>query len=359
MENLLRVFKPGDESRYMIYAEGKFGRSSAKTAHMILRYIPDRVACVVDSTCPRDKVSEVLPSVKNDVPIVHSVNEGVKQNPDYLVIGIAPTGGQLPETWREPILEAITHGIDVVSGLHTFLNEDEALVDQARTNGVALVDLRSPPVMKEISQGLWREREVPVVMTIGPDSAIGKLTAAWELKCHLEKQGHTVGFVATGQTGILLHGQGIVIDAAVRGDFMSSAVERLIRLESEAEPDVLVVEGQGSIYHEGYSGVMLGIIHGAMPDAFLFSHQPSKRANIYSFTFPPYRQMINDYESLVEWFKPVYTVGIQLNTSEYGRELAQSLCEEIQSISGLPTCDFVRFPESTAIEMMIKKLHLS
>jgi len=358
MDNLLQVFKPGDESRYMIYAEGCFSRSSAKTAHMILRYIPERVACVVDSTCQRDKVSDVLPSVEFDVPIVNSISEGIEQNPDYLVIGIAPTGGQMPETWREPIREAISSGIDVVSGLHTFLNEDASLVESAREHSVTLVDLRNPPVVTEISQGLWREREIPVVMSIGPDSSVGKLTAAWELKCHLEKQGYTVGFVATGQTGILLHGQGIVIDA-VRGDFMSSAVERLIQLESEAEPDVIIVEGQGSIYHEGYSGVMLGTLHGAMPDAFLFSHQPSRRANIYSFAFPPYRQMINDYESLVEWFKPVYTIGIQLNTSEYGQELAQSLCEEIQNISGLPTCDFVRFPESTAIELMIKKLHLS
>ncbi|HKJ68685.1 MAG TPA: DUF1611 domain-containing protein [bacterium] len=341
-----------------MFAEGEFGPTTSKTANMLLRYVQDQVACVVDSRYAGKMASVILPFVELQIPIVGSVAGAMEQQPTHLVIGVAPTGGQLPEGWRDAINEAIEAGLHIVSGLHTFLADDEEFAELARRNEVSLIDLRKPPETKEIARGLWRERTIPTVLTIGPDSAVGKLTTAWEFKQRLEHQGYRVGFVATGQTGILLHGQGIVVDA-VRGDFMSAAVESLIQAEAETDPDVILVEGQGSIYHEGYSGVTLAILHGTMPDALLFSHRPSKRANMYGFAFPPYRQMINDYEHLIEWYKPTHSLGIQIDTSEYEEHIARALCNEIQDISGLPTCDFIRFPRSDAIDTMIRKLHLS
>ncbi len=357
MTHPVRVFQPASGSRYLLFAEGEFGPTTSKTANMLLRYVPEQVACVVDSRHAGKMASDILPFVQFQVPVVKNISGAMKQQPTHVVIGVAPTGGQLPAAWQESIREAIELRLHIVSGLHTFLSEDEELAKLAREKDVALVDLRKPPDIKAIARGLWRERTVPAVLTIGPDSAVGKLTTAWEFKKRLERQGYQVGFVATGQTGILLHGQGIVVDA-VRGDFMSGAVENLIQAEVETHPDVIVVEGQGSIYHEGYSGVTLALLHGTMPDALLFSHRPSKRANMYGFAFPPYRQMINDYEHLIEWYRPTHSLGIQIDTSEYEEQIARALCDEIQDISGLPTCDFIRFPQSDAIDTMIQRLHL-
>lgn len=358
MASPVQVFQPDSDSRYLIYAEGLFGRTTSKTANMLLRYIPERIACVVDSRCRGKSVREVISTLPSDIPVVADLDVGMQYEPTHLVIGVAPTGGQLPEQWREPLLHAISLGLHLVSGLHTFLSEDDEFESLAGQHGVDLIDLRKPPVITEISQGLWRERTVPVVLTVGPDSAVGKLTAAWEFKRQLEKRGYTVGVATTGQTGILLNGEGIVVDA-VRGDFISAATELLIESQLLRKPDVVLVEGQGSIYHEAFSAVTMGLLHGAMPDALLFSHRPSKRANIYGFTFPPYRQMINDYEALIEWFKPTRTLGIQIDTSEYEEKIAHSLCDEIENITGLPTADLVRDGNSPAIEQMIHSLRLN
>jgi len=358
MTSPVQVFHPESDSRYLIYAEGLFGRTTSKTANMLIRYIPERVACVVDSRCGGKKVREVISNLPGDIPVVADIDAGMQYDPTHLVVGVAPTGGQLPEAWRDPLKHAITQGLHLVSGLHTFLTEDDEFRSLAAQHSVTLIDLRKPPVITEISQGLWRERTIPVVLTVGPDSAVGKLTAAWEFKRQLEQRGYTVGLAATGQTGILLNGEGIVVDA-VRGDFISAATELLIESQLERGPDVVLVEGQGSIYHEAFSAVTLGILHGAMPDALLFSHRPSRRANVYGFTFPPYRQMINDYEAIIERYKPTRTLGIQIDTSEYDQNIAGSLCEEIQNITGLPTVDFVRNGESPGVEQIIHNLRLA
>lgn len=357
MMETTRVFQTAEETQYLVFAEGKFGKNTSKTANVLLRYQPERVCAVVDSRYAGQSVSQRNQSLQSDIPIVESVEAGMDYSPTHLVIGVAPAGGQLPESWIKPIKTAIKNGLEIVSGLHTYLSENQELALLADKHNVSIIDLRKPPEFSEISQGYWREREIPVLLTIAPDCAMGKFTASWELKAQLEKRGYQVGFVATGQTGILLQGEGLVIDA-IRGDFMSVAVEQLIMREIENGADIVLVEGQGAIYHEAYSSVTLGIVHGAMPEAFLFVHRPGIHCNDYGYEFPPYRQMINDYERLVEWFKPVHTIGVQLNTTDFDQETAKSLCEKISHLTGLPTTDLVRFPEDEAINQMIHKLYL-
>ena len=357
MATQAHVFQPGSEDTFLLYAEGLFSQRSAKTAHMLLRYTPDRVACVVDSTNAGQQVRDVYPNAPVDIPIVESVEQAIEINPTHFIIGVAPVGGQLPSQWRASVLKAIESKLTIVSGLHTFLSDDPEIQQAAESNNVAILDLRQPPEISKISTGSWRNRKVPVVLTIAPDSAIGKLTAAWELKQQLEKRGKEVGFVATGQTGILLHGEGIVVDA-LRGDFISSAVESMIETEIEKGAEVVIVEGQGAIFHEGFSAVTLGILHGCMPDAFLFVHRPGRNQNDYGFHFPPYRKMINVYEELIEWFRPAVTIGVQLDTSEYEADTARKMVEEVAHISGLSATDFVRFPDDPVIDEMIHKLHL-
>jgi len=285
------------------------------------------------------------------------VEEALKFDLSDLVIGVAPAGGQLPQEWYEPVATAITNNLNIISGLHSFLSDVQEFVELADQHSVNLVDLRKPPELSAISEGKWRDRATPVILSIAPDCATGKLTASWELKRQLEKRGYSVGFVATGQTGILLNGRGIVIDA-VKGDFISAAVEQMIEDELKYDPDVVLIEGQGSIYHEGFSAVTFGLLHGAMPDSFLFVHRPGKHANDYGFQFPPFRQIINDYESLVEWFKPCHTCGVQLDTSKYNDEEARTICDNMQEITGLPSTDLVRFPDDEMIDLMIQKLKM-
>ncbi len=357
MAALTREFTRKQDQKYALYAEKLFGASTSKTANVLLRYQSDHIACVIDSRYSGKTVHEVNPSIQSDVPIVASVQESLQFHPTDLIIGVAPAGGQLPKDWYSPVSVAIENGLNIISGLHSYLSDVPEFVDLAEKYDVALVDLRKPPELHAISEGKWRERKTPVILSIAPDCATGKLTASWELKLQLEQRGHKVGFVATGQTGILLSGRGIVIDA-VKGDFISAAVEQMIETELESDPDVVLIEGQGAIYHEGFSAVTFGLLHGAMPDAFLFVHRPGKHANDYGFHFPPLRQIINDYESIVEWFKPCHTCGVQLDTSHYSEDEARQICDKIQEITGLPTTDLVRFPDAEIIETMIQKLKM-
>ena len=357
MSAQLRHFQTDSNSKYLLFAEGRFGPSTSKTANLIIRYQPEKVAAVIDSRYAGELSSSILRDTVTDVPIVASIEEGLKHEPTHCIIGVAPSGGQLPQEWRDEIKVAITSGLHVVSGLHQYLAEETELRNIASESGSELIDLRNPPDFSLLSEGSWRERNIPVVMSIGSDSAVGKLTGAWELKRQLEKRGHSVGFVATGQTGILINGSGLVIDA-IRGDFMSAAVEMLIDYQAEHQPDVIIVEGQGSIYHEAFSGVTMSLLHGTMPDSFLFMHRPGRQRNDYDFKLPPLRDMINDYEALIEWFKPVNTLGIALDTSQYDDDTAEGMCREVRHITGLDTTDLVRFPEDQAIDSMIKRLRL-
>lgn len=351
------AFKIEKSDCYLVFAEREFGPETSKTANLLLRYRPELIGTVVDSTSAGRNSSDILGSGYGEVPIVRSVEDGMECNPTHLVIGIAPTGGQLPESWREFILRGIKNGLHVVSGLHEYLSDDDEFSTLAEEHEVEIFDLRKPPAIHHVSEGKWRDRSVPVVQTIGSDSAVGKLTGAWELKRQLEKRGYQAELVATGQTGILLNGSGVVIDA-LKGDFMSATVEKLIDEAIRENPDIILVEGQGSIYHEAYSGVTLAILHGAMPDSFLFMHRPGLTRNDYGFKLPPIRDMLNDYETFVEWFKPANILGIGLDTSKYESDTAESMCREIEHITGITATDLVRFPQSEAVDEMIEKLHL-
>jgi len=357
MAAITREFSQGSYQNFALYAEQLFGASTSKTANVLLRYQSERIACVIDSRYSGQTVREVNPAIPSDVPLVASVEEALGYHPTDMVIGVAPAGGQLPEEWYEPVSTAIQNNLNIISGLHSFLSDVPDFVELAEKHDVNLVDLRKPPELHAISAGKWRDRTTPVILSIAPDCATGKLTASWELKRQLEKRGFKVGFVATGQTGIMLNGRGIVIDA-MKGDFISAAVEQMIEDELKFDPDVVLIEGQGSIYHEGFSAVTFGLLHGAMPDSFLFVHRPGKHANDYGFQFPPFRQMMNDYESLVEWFKPCHTCGVQLDTSKYDDEEAHAICDHMQEITGLPSTDLVRFPDDNMIEMMVQKLKM-
>jgi uncharacterized NAD-dependent epimerase/dehydratase family protein len=344
------------EHRYLILADGHFGPESSKTANSAIRYLPERVLAVVDSCHAGRTVQEVL-GFGGPIPIVANLDQGLTRGATALLIGIAPQGGQLPESWRPPLRQAIQAGLDIVSGLHFYLADDPEISFMAAEKGVRLFDLRRPPRDLPVSTGKARLVEPRVVLTVGTDCNIGKMTAALQIRRSLAERGARVGFAATGQTGILIEGWGIAVDAVV-ADFIGGAAERLVLQAAEGN-DLVLVEGQGSLVHPGYSGVTLGLMHGSMPDAMILCHQPS-RTCVYGaggayhwVALPPLSESIRIYEQAMAPLRHSPVIGIALNTWDLPEDEALAVIERAQSETGLPTTDPVRFDASPLAEAIL------
>lgn len=342
--------------RYLVLAEGLFGPQTSKTANSAVRYLPDHVLAVVDSRHAGSTVAQVL-GFGGAIPVIGSVEEGLDRGATALLIGIAPQGGQLPESWRPMLKAAIDAGLDIVSGLHFHLNDDEEIRGHAVQQGVVIHDLRRPPADLPVSTGRARLVEPLVVHTVGTDCNIGKMTAALELRDALVGRGARVGFAATGQTGILIEGWGISVDAVI-ADFIGGAAEQLVLRAAEGN-EIVLVEGQGSLVHPGYSGVTLGLLHGSMPDAMILCHQPSRRcpwnaANRYDWMrLPSVPEMIRICEGAIAPLRESKVIGIALNTWDLTDEQAQDEARRLEDLTGLPATDPVRFDPSPLAEAIL------
>lgn len=345
-----------DAYRYLILAEGHFGPETSKTANSAIRYLPAQVRGVLESRHAGGKVNDVL-GFGGAIPIVATLEEGLALGATALLIGIAPQGGQLPEAWRPVLRGAMAAGLDIVSGLHSYLSDDTELAGMAAERGVRIWDLRKPPWDLPVSTGRAREVEPLVVLTVGTDCNIGKMTAALQIRDTLRKRGTRVGFAATGQTGILIEGRGIAVDA-VAADFIGGAAERLT-LEAAEENDVVLVEGQGSLVHPGYSGVTLGLLHGSMPDAMILCHQPS-RLHVYSgsgayrwMRLPALAKMIRIYEAAIAPLRESRVIGISLNTHDLSEAESRAAIARTEDETGLPATDPVRYDAAPLAEAIL------
>jgi uncharacterized NAD-dependent epimerase/dehydratase family protein len=338
--------------RYAVATEGKFGPLTSKTASSAVRFIPDRVVCVQDSTHAGKTVQDVL-GFGGSIPVVGTIEEALRMEPTALLIGIAPQGGGLPEEWRPMLRAAIAAGLHIVSGLHVHLGDDPELARLAAERGIRIHDLRKPPADLPVSRGNARLIDAYSVLTVGTDCNIGKMTAGLRIRDALLQRGTKVGFAATGQTGILIEGWGIAVDAVV-ADFIGGAAERLVLRAAEGN-DVVLVEGQGSLVHPGYSGVTLGLLHGSMPDAMILCHQPTRgcpygSGNAYHWMpLPSVEEMIGICEGAIAPLRPSQVIGISLVTYDMDEAAARAEIARIQDLTGLPTTDPVRFgPEPLA-----------
>src|SRR6478735_159536 len=264
--------RPTDLRRLVILAEGEFAPHSAKTAYGVIRYGRDDVVAVLDSTKAGQNVDAFVPG--HDIPIVATLADALAlpNPPDALLIGIAPTGGRLPAAWREIILAAIGAGLDVLSGLHTFLGDDPEFAAAAGARGTAIVDYRRPPDRMKTAVGRRHAPGKRVILMVATDCAIGKMSVALELRKSAEAAGQSAVFVPTGQTGMMIDGWGAAVDRLI-SDFTQGTVEWLVE-QGEAQGDWVLVEGQGSLDHPAYSSVTLGLIHGATPQAMVMVYKP-------------------------------------------------------------------------------------
>jgi uncharacterized NAD-dependent epimerase/dehydratase family protein len=323
-----------------ILADGMLDFHHGKTATSILRYRPDDVVAIVDSVHAGSVSQDVL-GIGGKIPIVPEISQAFQYQPTELLIGIATRGGYLPEAWRRQIASALQHGMDVVNGLHFMMAEDPEFSALARQHGAKIVDVRRVPEDLSTSEMLEHRAGSHVVTFVGSDCAVGKMTAALEMRSAAARRGLSTAFVATGQTGIMLEGGGIAIDRAI-GDFMAGAVERLV-VEACQQADWVFVEGQGSLLHPAYSGVTLSLMHGSLPDVMVLVHPPTLRQiEDYALPIPPLPRVVEIYEEAASWIKPAPVVAIALNTRDLSEADAARAVQEAEQQTGLPAADPVR-----------------
>jgi uncharacterized NAD-dependent epimerase/dehydratase family protein len=281
------------------------------------------------------------------------MREGLALGPTAVLVGIAPLGGRLPSEWRNWLAEALDRGCDLWSGLHTFLSEDPLLVIKAKAAGKRIFDLRRPPADLRVASGAAKAVDPYVVLTVGTDCNVGKMTAQLQLARELNAGGLRTRFVPTGQTGIMIEGWGIAVDAVI-SDFVAGAAERLV-LQGAEDADVVLVEGQGSINHPGYSAVTLGLLHGSCPDGLILCHQSSRQyigdyREAAWLRIPPLSEYIQLYEKIGSAVHPTRVIGISLNTYDLADDAARRACEAAARETGLPVTDPVRFDASPLLD---------
>jgi uncharacterized NAD-dependent epimerase/dehydratase family protein/ABC-type transport system substrate-binding protein len=327
--------------RYAILAPDMFSDTHAKTAHGVIAYADDATVAVIDPILAGKTVRDAVPYLDSDAPIVASVAEALRFEPTSLLVGVAPPGGALPAAWRGEIVAALDAGLEVVSGLHQILGDDPEFEVASRACGASIWDVRTPPAVSLFSGAVYNVA-ARVVLTVGSDCAVGKMTVALELMRAARAEGVRAGFVATGQTGIMIAGRGIAIDRVI-ADFASGAAEAIV-LEAARDADLLFVEGQGGINHPAFAAVTLAIVFGAGPDALVLVHRPSRVA-IENFGTPllSYRQLIRSYEGLCATVKPARVAGIALNTQDLDEPAARREIARAKEETGLPADDVVRF----------------
>ena len=344
--------------RIAILAEGAFEWHYGKTAVGVIRYGKDTVVAVIDSTKAGKDVSQALgASFGQGIPVVCDIHEALTYQPDTLLIGIAPMGGALPAAWRWQLLTAINAGLDIISGLHFFISDDAELRAAAEKRGVTIWDVRRPPDTHRVAQFMPHRSGSHTILMVGSDCAIGKMTVALELDREAQKRGLNSAFVATGQTGIVISGNGLPVDRII-SDFVAGMVEQMV-LDFTNAHDWVFVEGQGALNHPGYSPVTLGLIHGSMPDAMIFCHKAgaTKIEGYNHCPLPTLSRMIQFNEDTVSWVRPerpCKVVGLALLTHHLKEQDAKYALKRAEDETGLPATDVVRFGAGVLMDALSK-----
>lgn len=335
--------------RFLILAEGQFGPQSSKTANAAIRYAAHEVVAVLDSTQAGRTAQEVV-GFGGAIPVVATFSEGLAHAPTALLIGIAPAGGQLPDAWRTIVLDALRARLDVWSGLHTMLGDDATFAAAARAAGVSIHDLRRAPADLDIATGRVLSLDATVILTVGTDCNIGKMTTQLQVQRAVADRGHRTHFAATGQTGVLIEGRGIAVDAVV-ADFIAGAAEALT-VQAATDADIVLVEGQGSLLHPAYSGVTLGLMHGSLPHAMVLCCQPTRRT-IHRYPWvriPTLGEVIALYEHTMRGVRAAPVIALALNTFDLDDAAARAAIAAAARETGLPATDPVRFDPAPIAE---------
>jgi uncharacterized NAD-dependent epimerase/dehydratase family protein len=334
--------------KIILLTGGATGLGAAKTAVNMLRYKPAEVVAVWDPS-HAGKTTDALFGLGGSTPVIASIGEASQA--DTVMVGIAPSGGRVPSPMKAAILDAISRGMHVVSGLHDFLANDPDIAGAAARHGVRIHDVRRNDERDVANRQGLREGCLRI-HTVGHDCNVGKMVVSLELALALQRRGHRAKFVATGQTGMLIEGDGCPVDAVVC-DFLNGAAEKLVL--AHQHHDILLIEGQGSITHPRYSAVTLGLLHGCVPDGLILCYEVGRK-NVSGMEHVPlhplatYRQL---YETLANVAHPCRVIGLGMNSRKVPADEADRERERLRSEFGLPVCDVIRHGPDELVEAVL------
>jgi uncharacterized NAD-dependent epimerase/dehydratase family protein len=334
------------EKRYLILAEGRSDDPHyGKTMRGVVRYRPHPVVAILDSARAGEEYE--------GIPVVASVEEAMPLRPTTALVGVALAGGRLPPEWRDLLRDSLGAGLDLEAGMHEFLAEDPELAALARERGGEIRDVRRPPDDLSVPTGENLAHDASVVLTVGSDCAIGKKTVALELDREARRRGLSSVFVPTGQTGIMIAGWGIAVDAVV-ADFLAGAAERLV-VEGARRGDLLFVEGQGAITHPQFSGVTLGLLHGSAPHALVLCHAAgaTELEGCPGHPVAPLPVLVELYERLSLAVRPARVVAVAVNTAGLDDDAARRSLAEAEAETNLPADDAVRFGSERLLDAVL------
>lgn len=325
-----------------------------KTGVALLRYSEATIVAVIDRECAGKSLPK-LTGINRDVPIVATVEKALAYKPDVLVIGIAPSGGVLPDEWWQEIKQATASGLSIVNGLHTPMNTIPELRDSLR-EGQWIWDVRQEPPNLPIASARARSLACRRVLTVGTDMGVGKMSASLELNKAAQKRGLRSKFLATGQAGLMIAGDGVPLDA-VRVDFAAGAVEQIV-MRYGSDRDILHIEGQGSLLHPG-STATLPLIRGSQATHLILVHRPGQThiRNHPQVEIPPLPEVIQLYETVARAggaFADVKVAAIALNTFHLNVSEAQQAIEQVQAETKLPCTDVVRFGADVILDTIMQ-----
>jgi uncharacterized NAD-dependent epimerase/dehydratase family protein len=321
--------------------------SQGKTGMAFIRFCTSSIAVIIDAETAGQSFRD-LTGIACDAPIVASVQAALALNPEVLLIGIAPSGGVLPEPWFQEVKQAVAAGLSVANGLHTRLAEHPELkaLIQASTHPTQILwDIRQEPIGLSVGTGAARNLPCRRVLTVGTDMSIGKMSTSLALDRACREMGLRSKFVGTGQAGIMIAGDGVALDA-VRVDFASGAVEQQV-MKYGKTVDILHIEGQGSLLNPA-STATLPLIRGSQPTEMVLVHRAGQThiRNYPEVPIPPLSQVVHLYESVAAAagaFFPARVTGIALNTYHLDDRAAKEAIDRVAQETGIPCTDSLRF----------------
>jgi uncharacterized NAD-dependent epimerase/dehydratase family protein len=330
----------------IVYCEGAFNTPNGKTAHGLVRFTERyRVLSVVDSRYAGRDAGEVIDGRKSDIPVMRDIAEAVEAAvklgapATHLVVGIAPDGGRLSPAAREDVKKAMELGLDVDCGLHDFLSEDPEMAALASRFGIAIRDVRKPPPRNELHFFSGKIEEVTslTIAMLGTDSAVGKRTTAWLLVHALRAVGHSAELIGTGQTAWMQGARYTILLDSLINDFVSGEIEHAVwSAWKERAPDVIVIEGQGSLMNPAYPGGF-EILAAGRPDAVILQHAPARK-DYDGFPGYPIQPLPHQIQAIeIVSGRPV--VAIAVNHEDLTGEQIPAACRAIEKETGLPAFD--------------------
>lgn len=350
-------------ARLAILAHGSLSPAGAKTANALVKYSRDgwnrdTVVALVDRANAGRDAGALLGEHAAGIPVVASAKEALRHGPDTLAIGIAPSGGQLPSDWRVDLRDALAGGLDLVNGLHLFLGDDPELAALAKEKGRRIWDVRRPPAARRLATGEGALVDAVVVTFVGTDCTSGKMTAAVELTRAARARGIDAGFIATGQTGIMIGADaGAPLDA-ITSDFVAGAMEQCVLDVARQGKAIIFVEGQGAVTHPAYGGVTTSLLLGSFPDLLVLCGEP-RRPNYrfpcaYPFPLNSFAREKQINEVLVENLTGAKVAAAALMTSGLSDEEARAEAAKVEREVGVPAGDVFRGDAGKLLDAVLR-----